>query len=143
MALSTAAKTALLNLLLNATPWANMADNAASSPLTNIYLALHTADPGVGGTQSTSEATYTGYARIPVVRTSSGWTVAGSAATNAAALLFGACTAGSNTITHASIGFLSAGAGALISSAALGGSISVAAGVTPAVAIGQLSFTLT
>ena len=38
----------LLKLIFNAVAWANMADNAAASPLTNLYLSLHTADPGVG-----------------------------------------------------------------------------------------------
>ena len=36
---------------------------------TNITVALHTADPGEAGTQSTSEATYTSYARVNVIRT--------------------------------------------------------------------------
>lgn len=35
-----------LKLVFNATAIANIADNAASSPLTSLYLALHTADPG-------------------------------------------------------------------------------------------------
>ena len=57
---------------------ANLADNAASSPLTNLYVALHTADPGESGTQSTNEISYTSYARVAVARSSAGWTVTGS-----------------------------------------------------------------
>ena len=34
----------LLKLIFNATAIANIADNAGSSPLTNLYLSLHTAD---------------------------------------------------------------------------------------------------
>ena len=34
-----------LKLIFNATAIANIADNAATSPLTNLYVALHTADP--------------------------------------------------------------------------------------------------
>ena len=41
----------------------------------NIYVSLHTADPA-GGNQTTSEATYTGYARVAVARTAVAWTVA-------------------------------------------------------------------
>src|SRR5215471_19642939 len=65
----------LLKLLFNATPIPNIADNAATSPLTNLYLSLHTADPGAGGNQNTSEATYTSYARVAVARTTGGFTV--------------------------------------------------------------------
>ena len=59
----------LLKLIFNATPIATIADNAASTPLTSLYLSLHTADPGAGGSQTTSEAAYGGYARQPVART--------------------------------------------------------------------------
>ena len=51
----------LLALIFNGTGIANLADNAVSGPLTNLYLALHTADPGEGGDQSTNEISYTGY----------------------------------------------------------------------------------
>ena len=34
----------LLKLIFNATPIAGLADNAASSPVTSLFLALHTAD---------------------------------------------------------------------------------------------------
>ena len=63
----------LLKLIFNATAIANLADNAATSPLTNLSVALHTADPGEGGTQATNETAYTGYARVSVARTSGGW----------------------------------------------------------------------
>ena len=46
----------ILKLYLNATAIANIADNAASSPNTNLYVALHTADPGAGGTQRFARA---------------------------------------------------------------------------------------
>jgi hypothetical protein len=60
----------LLKLIFNATAIANLADNAASSPLTSLYFALHTADPGEAGSQTTSECTYTSYARVAVSRNS-------------------------------------------------------------------------
>ena len=62
-----------LALMFSATAWANYADNAATTPQTNIHVALATADPGDAGTMSTSEATYTSYARVNVARTSGGW----------------------------------------------------------------------
>jgi hypothetical protein len=36
----------LLKLIFNATAIANLADNASSSPFTNLYVSLHTSDPG-------------------------------------------------------------------------------------------------
>jgi hypothetical protein len=44
----------LLKLIFNATGIANIADNAASSPLTNLYVSLHTADPTSSGNQTSS-----------------------------------------------------------------------------------------
>ena len=58
----------LLKLIFNGTAIANIADNAATSPLTNLFVALHTADPGETGNQSTNEVSYTGYARATVAR---------------------------------------------------------------------------
>jgi hypothetical protein len=65
MAFGTAARQALALLIFNATAWANWADNAASTPVTNIYSTLHTADP-TSGNQTTSEASYTGATRVAV-----------------------------------------------------------------------------
>jgi hypothetical protein len=111
----------LLKLVFNATPIANIADNAASSPLGNLYVSLHTADPGRGGSQTTSEANYTGYARVALVRTSSGWTVTGNSVSPVAAISFGACTAGTNSITHFAIGTASSGTGKILYVGTVGG----------------------
>lgn len=124
-------ETDLLALIFNATAIANIADNAASSPLTALYVALHTADPGEGGAQNTSEASYTSYARVAVNRNSGGWTVASGTATNAAAVVFPEATGGSNTITHFSIGTASSGAGKILYSGALTASLAVSAGIEP------------
>jgi hypothetical protein len=74
----------LVKLIFNATAIANIADNAATSPLINLYVSLHTADPGEAGDQTTSETAYTGYARIPVARTSGGWTITNNSVSPAA-----------------------------------------------------------
>lgn len=109
-----------MKLIFNATAIANIADNAATSPLTNLFLALHSADPGAGGTQTTSEATYTGYARVSVARTSGGWTASGASVTLTALTSFGACTAGGQTLTHWSVGTLTSGAGKILYSGPIG-----------------------
>lgn len=124
----------LLKLIFNATAIAGLADNAASSPVTSLYVSLHTADPGETGTQSTSEATYTGYGRVAVARTSAGWTVTGNSVSPVADISFPAATAGTNTITHMGIGTSATGAGKLLYKGALSPTIAVANGVTPIVA---------
>lgn len=120
-----------LKLIFQATAIANIADNAASSPLANLYIALHTADPTDAGVQTASEATYTGYARVAVARTAGGWTVTGSSVSPVAAISFGACTAGTNTITHWSVGVASSGGSKILYSGAVTPNISVSNGVTP------------
>lgn len=131
----------LLKLIFNATAIPNLADNAGSAPLTNLYVSLHTADPGESGTQDTSEASYTGYARVAVARTSGGWTVSGNAVDNTAAITFGECTGGSNTITHFAIGVAASGATKVLYKGALTASLNVSAGIIPQFAIGALDVT--
>lgn len=120
-----------LRLIFNATAIANIADNAASSPLTVLYVSLHTADPGEAGDQTTNEISYTGYARVSVARTTGGWTVTANSVSPVAAITFGACTAGSGTATHAAVGTASSGAGKILYKGALTPNIAVAVGVTP------------
>jgi hypothetical protein len=131
----------LLKLIFQATAIANLADNAGTSPLTNLYISLHTADPGEAGDQSSSEATYTSYARVAVARTSGGWTVTNNAVENAAAINFPACTGGTNTITHFGVGVAASGATKLLYSGALSASLAVSAGITPSFAAGALDIT--
>lgn len=123
----------LLKLIFNGTPIANIADNAASLPLTTLYLSLHTADStdAAASGQSTSEATYTGYARVAVTRSSAGWTVSGNSVSPVANVEFGQCTAGTATITYAGIGTAASGTGKLLYVGAISPAIAVSAGVIP------------
>jgi hypothetical protein len=123
----------ILNLVFRGTPIANIADNASSSPLTNLYLSLHTADPGIGGLQTTNEATYGGYARLAVARSAVGWDDATGVqqTVNAALAQFAECTSGSNTITHVAIGTASSGAGKVLYAGALSSSRAISAGIQP------------
>ena len=121
----------LLKLIFNATAIANIADNAASSPLTNLRISLHTADPGEGGSQTTNEATYGAYARVNVARTTAGWTVASNSVSPAANISFPTATSGTNTITHFGVGTATSGAGKLLYKGTVTPNISVVAGVTP------------
>ena len=126
----------LLKLIFNATAIANIAQNNGTSPLTNLYVALHTADPDVSGTQSTNEATYTSYARVAVVRTTSGWTVTGNSVSPVSNISFPACTGGTNTITHFSVGVASSGSTKILYSGQVLPSISVSSGITPVLSNG-------
>lgn len=141
MSKSNSWENAILALLFNGTALANIADNAASSPITSLYVSLHTADPGEGGDQTTNEATYTSYARVAVARNSGGWTVSGNAVTNTAAIVFPEATGGSNTITHFGVGKSSSGAGVLLYSGALTASLAVSTGIQPQFAAGDLDIT--
>lgn len=120
-----------LLLTFNAVAIVSLADNAASSPLTNLYVALHTADPGTSGNQSTSEIAYTGYARVAVARTSGGWAVTINSCSPVAAISFPACTGGSAIATYFSVGYASTGAGEILYSGTVTPNIGVANGVTP------------
>ena len=116
-------ESALLSLIFTATNWANIADNTATAPLTNLFVSLHTADPGEAGSQTTNEAAYTNYARVSVARTTGGWTVSGTDPTqvvNAATITFPQCGATGATITHWGIGTLTSGAGVLLASGVVG-----------------------
>jgi hypothetical protein len=130
-----------MKLVFNAIAIANLADNASVSPLTNLYLSLHTADPGEAGSQTTSECAYGGYARQPVARSSSGFTVSTNQAVNAAQVQWPQCVSGSETITHFGVGTLVSGAGKLLySGARTGGGLAVSTGIQPTAAAGAIVF---
>jgi len=121
----------ILKLIFNATNWANIADNTATSPLTNLYVSLHTASPTATGNQTTNEAAYTSYARVAVARTTGGWTVTNNSVSPVATISFPAATGGSETETYFGVGTASSGAGVLLYFGSLSPTIAVATGVTP------------
>lgn len=120
-----------LKLIFQATAIANIADNAASSPLTNLYVSAHTSDPGEAGDQTTNETSYTSYARVAVARSGAGWTVTANSVSPAATISFPACTGSTATITHFGVGTASSGSGKLLYKGTVSPSIAVSSGVTP------------
>ena len=139
---STSACNSILALIFNATTWADIAEDDTTSPATNLYLSLHTADPGVGGAQTTNETAYTNYVRIAVPRTTGGWDAPAAAATaNAALAQFAQCGASGATLTHVAIGTGAAGAGLVLYAGALSSSLAVANGIQPQFAAGALDVT--
>lgn len=131
----------LLLLIFNNTNIANLGDATGirgSSTAGSLYLALHTADPGEAGDQTTSEATYGSYARVAVARTSGGFTVSGNNVQLAAAADFPLGTTGtvSQNITHVSVGISSSGAGKVLYRAALATALYSGTGIQPRLSSG-------
>jgi hypothetical protein len=130
MSKSDTLEAAFLNIVFKGVAFANVFDNAATSPLANLYVSLHTADPGEAGTQATSEITYTSYARVAVTR-GAGWTLTGSSISPAATIGFPAGTGGSGVATHFGVGTDVSGVGRLLYSGAISPTITTGAGITP------------
>lgn len=126
---------ALMLLIFNNTNIANLGDATGvrgSTVAGSLYLSLHTADPGEAGDQSTSEISYTGYARVAVARSGAGLVVTANSVSPAANVDFGQMTAGTGGVaTHFGIGVASAGAGLLLYRGAISPTINVTAGVQP------------
>lgn len=134
----------ILALIFNATAWADIAENDASTPITSLYIRLHTGALAAGDPGNTSEADYGGYASVAVARTTSGWAIPSAGLTdNVAAILFDECTSGSNAISHVSINKAASGTGACLYSGALAATRTISAGIRPQFAIGQLDVTET
>lgn len=140
MPFSTSSANALLELLLKATTWADVAEDDTTSPITNIYVALHTDTPGAAGTGSTNEIAYTDYARVAVAR-STGFTVTTNTATNAGNITFPVCGASGDTATHWSLTTASSGASQVLCFGALNSSMVITTGATPQINAGDLDIT--
>jgi hypothetical protein len=113
--------------------------NATAMPSygANIYIRLHTDDPGEAGTGATNEANYTGYAPVAVARDNSGFTVSNNQAINFAEITFPECTGGTNTLKYASA---CTAAGQILYSGALLAYMDVSNGHTPRFPAGTLVF---
>lgn len=122
----------LLNLLFNATPLANIADNAATSPITQLWFSLHTADPGAAGNQSTNEIAYTGYARVSVARSTTGFPSTSSEVISPGAVIsWPVGTGGGGVAAFFGIGTSGSGAGNLLYSGTVTPNITCGSGVQP------------
>lgn len=125
----------ILKLIFNATSISGLADNTATSPNTNLYVSLHTADPTDAGNQASNEVNYTGYARVPVARSTAGWVVSqtggATSVSPAATVSFPQGSGGSGTATFWAVGTAASGAGKILYSGAISPTIATGAGVTP------------
>lgn len=121
----------LLKLLFNGVTIPGIADNTTTAPLTNFFVSLHTADPGEGGLQTTSEINYTSYARVAVERSPAGWTVTANSVSPTENIDFPTGTGGGGTATHWAIGTDLNGGGKILYSGPLTPNIVCGNGVTP------------
>lgn len=114
-------------------------DSAAPSWAGNadFFVRLHSADPADAGTAVTNEISYTGYDGVAISRTT-GFSISGNTASNAALLQFPLCSGGSATATHFSICTTQNGAGQIIVSGALTSSLSISNGIQPQFNTGEL-----
>jgi len=128
---------ALMSLIFQGTAIDDIAENDSSSPATALTLALHTADPGESGDQTTNEATYTGYARQSVSRNSSGWSISGNVVSLIDNVVFPVATAGSETLTHYSIG--TGSSDRVLYYGVLDTSVAVVPGVQPRITAGTVT----
>lgn len=99
--------------------------------ITDLYLALHDADPGEAGNQQTNEVSYGSYARVAIARSAAGWDVVGNQASNDDLTLFPQASSGSVTVSYVSIGTLASGTGEILYSGALASPLPVVAGIQP------------
>jgi hypothetical protein len=115
MSKSNTFETELLNLIFNNTNIANIGDATGlrgSSAVGNLHIALHSADPGEAGDQTTSELSYSGYARVAVARGQ--FTVANNQVSNTNEIAFPASGNGPQTALWYTIGTSASGAGKVL-----------------------------
>jgi hypothetical protein len=103
-----------------------------SSIAGNLYLSLHTSDPGEAGTQAQGEIAYDAYARMAVPRSAAGFSVSGATVTLTNNVDFPEMVTGAGgTVTYFAVGKAASGATNILYSGAVTPTITVENGVTP------------
>jgi len=145
MSKSSAFENSLLLLLFNNTAIANVGDASgipAAATAGNLFIRLYTSAIAVDDDTIGTECAYTGYVSfgVAVPRSGAGWTVSTNNASNAAAITFGACTAGSETVRYFAIWKTNVDGTAAnrIYWGQLTSDLAVSSGITPEFAIGAL-----
>ena len=145
MSFSNTFETAQLLHIFNNVAIAGLGDAGGLLPSASagsLYIAMHTADPGEAGDQTTSESAYTSYARVAVARSAGGWTISGASVTNAAQVQFPTCTGSTSTLTHFSIGYNASGSSTIILSVQLTSSLVVSNNIIPLFPAASMTATL-
>lgn len=143
MSKSTSFQQAILDLIFLNTNIANIGDATGlrgSTVVGSLHLALHSADPGEAGTQSTNEISAPGYARKAVPRDGTGWVRSGNSISPFANQDFPAITSGSGTYQFWSVGTLASGAGVILYKGVIGSNLgSFSALATDVITIAAIS----
>ena len=146
MAKSTATCNSILALVFNATAWANIAQNG-DSPLTNLWIALYTDDPGLTDDPTINEATYGNYQRKSTTRDTdgtTGWkTPAGGITKNLGIQQFLECNGSTNIITYVGIVTSASGPGHLLYKGTISSPRTISTGIQPQFAAEALVVTET
>jgi hypothetical protein len=125
MSKSNTFENSVLLLFFNNANIANIGDATGirgSTVAGNLWLALHTADPGEAGSAVTNECAYLNYARVQIARSGAGFVVTASSVSPAANADFPQAGAGANEVaTHFSIVNTAAGAGIILYKGIIGG----------------------
>jgi len=145
MSKSDAFENQLLLHLFNNSAIANVG-NAAGLPAAgapgSLYIRLYTSAIVVDDATIGTECAYTGYADngVAVTRDGAGWTISGNNASNAAAITFGACTVGTETVRYFAVWKTNVDevAANRIYWGTLTSDLAVSPGITPEFAIGAL-----
>lgn len=132
MPLNTTFADELAKLIFWGDPIADLAENDSSSPLTDLYVALHTADPGAGGTQDSNECAYTDYARVAVSRDGYGFAISGGVVSFIDPMIFPVCSAAPDaSAPYFSVGVASSGAGKILGRGVLSPALAIIIGQAP------------
>ncbi len=146
MSASNAFEDQLLSLIFTNVAATNIGDAGGLLPSAtagSFFIGLHTATiVDSDSVQTTSEATYTSYARVAVARSAAQWTVSSGNIDNDNAITFPAATGGSDTVTDFTIGQATSGAGGIQIFGALTASLAVSNGITPQFAAGALDISI-
>ena len=132
---STYLANAFLNALFNGTGGITglFLPDTSGAEFADLYISLHTTDPGPGGNQATAELSYTPYARVAVARLTGGFTVSSAGILYPTSnLSFPTVTSGAAaTAAFMGIGTLSTGGGVLLYSGPISPLITIGVGLTP------------
>lgn len=125
----------ILNLMYRAGAWATVADNAASTPLTSVYVSFASSSPTPGSnSQAENESAYTNYARKETSRSATDWSAAsGGIVSNVNLMQFPQSGATGGTLFSTSTGVGASGATAVWHYGNLNSPITIgaAASITP------------
>lgn len=142
---STAASQGFLRLFLRNEDFTGLGDAGGlrgSVVAGSVYITLHTGDPGVGGTQSTFEISYTGWSRVAVARSTLAWNSSGDEISNASAITFPLNSGGTSPVaTWATVGLDAAGAGIYLWRGPLSPNLPCNAGTSPGLPAGAIVIT--